>query len=54
VLRGVLVQGLRIRVDGDKLDILDAFADHVVDRVATAAADADDANLGFFVGSAVE
>lgn len=33
---------LRIGVDGDELDALEADLDHPVDRVHTAAADADD------------
>ena len=35
-------QRLRVGVDGDELDALEAGVDHAVDRVAATAADADD------------
>jgi hypothetical protein len=43
------VQGLRVGVDGDEFDALNAFVDHAVDGVRAAASDTDhfDAGEGF-------
>ena len=53
--RLVFGERLRVGVHRDKLHAAaDALLDHVVDGVATSAANADDADLGFFVRVIVE
>ena len=47
-------QRLRVGVDGDELDALDAGFDHAVDGVGAAAAGADDLDDGEVVGSGLE
>jgi len=42
----VIEQGLRVGVHGDELDALESFVDHAVQRVAAAAAHADDFHPG--------
>ena len=37
---------LRVRIDRNKFHPLNSFGDHAVDRVGTAAADADDLDTG--------
>ena len=41
--RFVLVEVLRVGVDRDEIDALHVRGDHVIDRIAAGAADADDA-----------
>jgi hypothetical protein len=36
------VECLRIGIGGDEVNAIDAFADHVIDGIATGATDADD------------
>ena len=38
-------EGLRVSVDGDELNALEAFFDHAVDGVDAATADADDLDI---------
>jgi hypothetical protein len=45
---------LAIRIDGDELDALNTARHHVVDGVATAAADTENANPGFLIHVVVE
>jgi hypothetical protein len=42
---------LRVGVGGDEIDAIHAFADHVIDGIATGAADADDLDHGVRLAS---
>ena len=40
---------LGIRIDGHKLDVLQAFGDHPIDRVTACAANTDDLDVGLVI-----
>ncbi|MNT27633.1 hypothetical protein D3C72_1632710 [compost metagenome] len=46
-----LLQRLCIRIGGDEINAADALGNHVVDRVAATATDADDGDIGRVAGN---